>query len=251
DRRPQLHAHQHRRRRARRGQPARWPRLVHRRPRRGAVPERDHQHPAVPRLERLVRPDHGRAADAGGAVLLPGARADPPGEDVDRQHAPGARRLRGTLRDGRRGSVMDALERLVAIQEISDLIGRYCMCFDDEDWAGLHELWTDDAAFVVEDQAFEGREVLMEFLSTCLPKGYRSKHMIARPLVELAPSGDRATARTDVVWIAANFENTIVGRYEDELVRDERGWRFKRRVERPVQYIPGPPPMSDAATGVS
>ena len=146
---------------------------------------------------------------------------------------------------------MDALERLVAIQEISDLIGRYCMLFDDEDWAGLDELWTDDAAFVVEDQAFEGREVLMGFLSTCLPKGYRSKHMIARPLVELSPGGDRATARTDVVWIAANFENTIVGRYEDELVRDERGWRFKRRVERPVQFIPEPPPMSDAATGVS
>ncbi len=61
---------------------------------------------------------------------------------------------------------MDALERLVAVQEISDLIGRYCMLFDDEDWAGLDELWTDDAAFVVEDQAFEGRTVLMDFLST-------------------------------------------------------------------------------------
>lgn len=146
---------------------------------------------------------------------------------------------------------MDPLQRLVAIQEISDLIGRYCMLFDDEDWAGLDELWTDDAAFVVEDQAFEGRVVLMDFLSTCLPPGYRSKHMIARPVVELSDDGASATARTDVVWIAANFENTILGRYEDELVREHDGWRFKRRVERPVQYIPGPPPMSDAATGVS
>ena len=63
--------------------------------------------------------------------------------------------------------------------------------------------------------------------------------------------GTTATARTDVVWIAANFENTILGRYEDELVRDERGWRFLRRVEHPVQYIPCPPPMSDAANDVS
>jgi hypothetical protein len=147
---------------------------------------------------------------------------------------------------------MDALARLVAVDEISDLIGRYCMLFDDEDWAGLDELWTEDAAFVVEDQAFEGRAVLMNFLSHCLPPGYRTKHMISRPVVALGADGTTATARTDVVWIAANFENTILGRYEDELVHDAtRGWRFSRRVERPVQYIPGPPPMSDAATGVS
>ena len=68
---------------------------------------------------------------------------------------------------------------------------------------------------------------------------------------ELGEDGTTARARTDVVWIAANFENTILGRYEDELVRDERGWRFLRRVEHPVQYIPGPPPMSDAANDVS
>ena len=124
--------------------------------------------------------------------------------------------------------MMDAVQRLVAIQEISDLIGRYCMLFDDEDWAGLDELWTDDAAFVVEDQAFEGRAVLMDFLSHCLPPGYRTKHMISRPVVELGDDGTTATARTDVVWIAANFENTILGRYEDELVCDDRGWRFRR-----------------------
>ncbi|MBI5089207.1 MAG: nuclear transport factor 2 family protein [Actinobacteria bacterium] len=146
---------------------------------------------------------------------------------------------------------MDALDRLIAVNEISDLIGRYAMLFDDEDWVAFDELWTEDAAFVVEDQAFEGRQVLMDFLSTCLPSGYRTKHMISRPVVDVAPDGTTARARTDVVWIAANFENTILGRYEDELVRTDTGWRFRRRVERPVQYIPGPPPMSDTANGVS
>ena len=146
---------------------------------------------------------------------------------------------------------MDDLGRLVAVQDISDLIGRYCMFFDDEDWAALDELWTDDAAFVVEDRAFEGRTVLMDFLSTCLPAGYRTKHMISRPVVELGPDGTSATARTDVVWIAANFENTIVGRYNDQLVKTDTGWKFLRRVETPVQFIPGPPPMSETANDVS
>ena len=83
---------------------------------------------------------------------------------------------------------------------------------------------------------------MLEFLSTCLPAGYRSKHMISRPIVELAADGTTATARTDVVWIAANFENTIVGRYDDELVRDADGWRFRRRVE-----TAGAPPAGSAA----
>jgi hypothetical protein len=146
---------------------------------------------------------------------------------------------------------MTPLERLIAVNEISDLIGRYCMLFDDEDWTSLAELWAEDAAFVVEDVAFEGRRAVMEFLSTCLPAGYRSKHMISRPIVDVAADGRSARARTDVVWIAANFENTIVGRYDDQLVRGDHGWRFLRRVEHPVQFVPGAPPMSDTATGVS
>ena len=127
---------------------------------------------------------------------------------------------------------MEPLDRLLAFQEISDLIGRYCMLFDDEDWDGLDELWTDDAAFVVEDVAFEGRDVLMDFLSTCLPAGYRSKHMISPPVVDLADDG--CSDRQDRRGVdRQNFENTIVARYEDELVHDGRRWRFRRRVEIP------------------
>lgn len=146
---------------------------------------------------------------------------------------------------------MDRIARLVEVAAISDLIGRYCMLFDDQDWEGLEQLWTEDAAFVVEETAFEPRDAMIAFLRTCLPKGYQSKHVISPPVVDLADDGLTATARTDVVWIAGNFENTIVARYNDQLVRDEAGWRIRRRVEVPMQFTPGPPPMSDAATGVS
>lgn len=147
--------------------------------------------------------------------------------------------------------LMTPLERLVEITMISDLIGRYCMLFDDQDWDGLERLWTDDAAFVVEETAFEPRDAMIAFLRTCLPPGYQSKHMISPPIVDLAEDGLTATARTDVVWIAGNFETTIVARYNDELVRNESGWKIRRRVEIPMQHTAGPPPMSEAATGVS
>ncbi len=93
---------------------------------------------------------------------------------------------------------MDPLERLLALREIDDLIGRYCMLFDDQKWDAFAELWTDDAAFVVDGVAFEGRDVMLEFLRTCLPEGYQSKHMISPPIVELAArrdAGDRQDRR--------------------------------------------------------
>jgi len=145
---------------------------------------------------------------------------------------------------------MDALERLIAIKEIEDLITRYCFTFDEQDWDGFAELWTEDASFVVGEMRFEGRDTMLEFLRGCLPAGYVSKHLCGRSLVEV-DSETSARAQTDVVWIAANFENTIVGRYVDAIVKQDGAWRFRRREEIPVEYRPGPPPMSDTAVAVS
>lgn len=146
---------------------------------------------------------------------------------------------------------MSPLERLQARAEITDLIATYCITFDDQNWQEFGKLWTEDAAFVVEHHAFEGRKVLLDFLSTCLPPGYVSKHMISQPLIEIAPDGLSARARTDVVWIAANFTNAIVGRYVDDIVKQDGRWKFRRREEIPVPYRPGPTPMSDTAQSVS
>jgi uncharacterized protein (TIGR02246 family) len=145
---------------------------------------------------------------------------------------------------------MNDVERLVAAREIEDLVSRYCIAFDDQDWETFAGLWTEDAAFVVGERAFEGRETMLDFLMTCLPAGYASKHMISRPLVEFE-SDTKARARTDVVWIAANFENTIVARYVDTIVKQDGRWLFRRRVEEPMPFRDEPPPMSDTAVAVS
>ncbi|MEE8428527.1 MAG: nuclear transport factor 2 family protein [Gammaproteobacteria bacterium] len=146
---------------------------------------------------------------------------------------------------------MTPIELLLARAEISDLIVTYCITFDDQNWEEFAKLWTDDASFAVEDYTFEGKQTLLNFLTTCLPKGYVSKHMISRPLIELASDGLSARARTDVVWIAANFENAIVGRYSDEIVKQNGKWKFRIRRETPVPYRAGPTPMSEAAQTVS
>ena len=111
---------------------------------------------------------------------------------------------------------MDALERLVAIQEIRDQIARYAIFYDDKNWDDFAELWADDAAFVGPGMAFEGKQAVLDFLTTCLPDDYTGKHMNSPALIELTGPG-RARARTDVVWITMDFANQIVARYDDML----------------------------------
>jgi uncharacterized protein (TIGR02246 family) len=146
---------------------------------------------------------------------------------------------------------VEAVETLIAVQAIRDLVVTYAMAFDDHDWTRLGSLWTEDAAFVVGDQAFEGREAVMAFLSTCLPDDYDGKHMNPQTLVRLSDDGHSAVADTDVVWIPQNFQNTILARYHDDVVKEGDRWLFRRREEFPVQYRPGPPPMSGTAMTVS
>lgn len=147
---------------------------------------------------------------------------------------------------------MEPLEWLVARAEISDVITRYALWFDDQNWDDFADLWTDDASFEVDDQGFFGKEAVLHFLSTCLPPSYVSKHMLSQPLIELAEDGATAKVRTDVVWIAQDFSNKIVARYNDDMVRGTDGkWRITRRWETPVPYDPAPAPMSESAIEMS
>lgn len=146
---------------------------------------------------------------------------------------------------------MDTLELLLAREEIRNLLARYPIAFDNQDWDTWETLWTDDVAFVVDGVPIEGLPAVKKFMMECLPPDYRSKHFCANPLIEVDPDGTSARAWTDVVWIGQNFLNQIVGRYEDTLVKRDGRWLIARREEWSIRYQPGPPPMSAAAQELS
>ena len=146
---------------------------------------------------------------------------------------------------------MGPLEELVAREAIRDLFARYPMAFDDRDWDAWEALWTEDLVFVVDGAPIEGLGAVKKFMMECLPQDYISKHLCGPSVIEVAPDGRSASAKTDVVWIAANYENQIVARYVDTLVRTEAGWRISRREEYPVPFRPGSPPMSAASIELS
>jgi uncharacterized protein (TIGR02246 family) len=147
--------------------------------------------------------------------------------------------------------MMGALEELIAKEAIRDLLARYPMAFDDRDWDAWESLWTEDVVFVVDGTPIEGLAAVREFMVGCLPQDYVSKHLCGPPVIELAPDGLSARARTDVVWIAANYENQIVARYVDDLVKRDGRWLIRRRDEIAVPYRAGPPPMSAASLELS
>ena len=146
---------------------------------------------------------------------------------------------------------MDALDELLAKEAIRDLLARYPMAFDDRDWDAWEALWTEDLVFVVDGAPIEGLAAVKEFMIGCLPDDYVSKHLCGPSVIEVAPDGETARARTDVVWIAANYDNQIVARYVDDLVKRDGRWLIRRREEIPVPYRPGPPPMSQDALDLS
>ena len=145
----------------------------------------------------------------------------------------------------------DLVQQLLDREAIRDLLARYPQAFDDRDWAAWEQLWTEDVEWIVDGTSIHGLPAVREFMVNCLPDDYGSKHLCGIPVIELGEDGTTAHARTDVVWIAANYENTIVARYVDDLVKRDGRWKIARRDEVVVPFTPGPPPMSEESQALS
>jgi uncharacterized protein (TIGR02246 family) len=144
---------------------------------------------------------------------------------------------------------MDALENLVAQQEIRDLSARYAMSLDDHDWDALAQLWTEDAVWSIGDVIFDGRQAVMGFLRGCLTEDYFAKHINGQSLIEVNEDGITATGQTDVLWLAQNFETQVMARYVDSYVKVDGRWLFKHREEIGVAHRPGPVSSGPMAIG--
>ncbi len=144
---------------------------------------------------------------------------------------------------------MDALENLVAQQEIRDLSAKYAMLLDDHDWDALAQLWTEDAVWSIGGIVFDGRKAVMDFLSGCLTEDYFAKHINGQSLIEVNEDGITATGKTDVLWLAQNFETQVMARYVDSYVKVDGRWMFKHREEVGIAYRPGPVSSGPMAIG--
>jgi uncharacterized protein (TIGR02246 family) len=106
---------------------------------------------------------------------------------------------------------------------IRDLIACYALALDTDDIDRCVDLFTDDGAFVVFGREFNGHDQIRAMFESA-PRGL---HLTGVSSVEV--SGDAATARSQVLLVEAGTQHLRPALFDDELSRDGRQWRFRRR----------------------
>ena len=131
---------------------------------------------------------------------------------------------------------MDDLERLLAIEEIKQLKGRYFYHLDHKDWDGWRrEVFAPDATMdVAEDdgQRVVGIEAIIPYVANVL-EGVRTVHHGHMPIIEILPDGTAKGiwAMEDVLFWPAGHRLGQgryhgYGHYRETYARRPEGWRI-------------------------
>jgi uncharacterized protein (TIGR02246 family) len=109
---------------------------------------------------------------------------------------------------------------------IRDLLASYALALDTDDIDRCLDLFTDDGEFVVFGRAFSGRDQIRAMFESA-PRGL---HLTGVSSIEVSrPDFRAATARSQVLLVEAGTMQLRPALFDDELSRDGRGWRFRRR----------------------
>ncbi len=119
---------------------------------------------------------------------------------------------------------------------IREVLSEYCFCLDNDRFADMAALFTEDGVW---DTAFgkgvgrDGIEALVRKLRGTRPPGqsHRGVHLVTNVVIKL----DGASARVLSNWMVAQNSPTgpivsAAGGYEDDMVEQDGTWRFRRRT---------------------
>ncbi len=133
---------------------------------------------------------------------------------------------------------MDALDRLLAIEEIRALKARYCRFLDTRDWAGFAALFTEDAVMDVSEDTgnppITGIAAILDQVRFAVIDA-ASSHQVHTPEITLdSPDAAQGTwAMQDrVVWqqgkspIPGVASITGYGQYHESYRRQDGAWKI-------------------------
>jgi len=117
---------------------------------------------------------------------------------------------------------------------IRELMSAYCFYVDNGDFDKFSELFTEDATFEAGPFGkLQGRRAIFDFINAQVPRpgeGPARKHCTLNHVIRL--SGAEARGDSYVVVLresSVGIMASLAGRYEDLLVKEAGGWRFKVR----------------------
>jgi uncharacterized protein (TIGR02246 family) len=109
---------------------------------------------------------------------------------------------------------------------IRDLLACYALALDTDDIDRCLDLFTDDGEFVVFGREFSGRGQIRAMFESA-PRGL---HLTGVSSIDVSgPDPNAATARSQVLLVEAGTMHLRPALFDDELSRDGRQWRFRRR----------------------
>ncbi len=106
---------------------------------------------------------------------------------------------------------------------IRELIAAYALALDAGDIDECVALFTRDGEFAVYGRSFVGHDGV----ATMFGDAPRGLHLTGVSRIEVR--GDTATARTQVLFVRAGDLHLRPALYDDDIVRLDGRWRFRRR----------------------
>ena len=138
-------------------------------------------------------------------------------------------------------SELTALEKLVVVQECTQLISRFAERNDARDHDAVADMFVEDGVFVrpsKPDQPYVGRETIREGFRA-RPANLATRHLIVN-IVVTPVSATEARARSYTLLYTAPVPESglpradakqLIGLSDDRLVRDRDGeWKFVERI---------------------
>lgn len=125
--------------------------------------------------------------------------------------------------------------RLLDERDIIALAARYCRALDTNDWAGLDDVFLQDAtAQLGSATLLEGIEAIRGRIRTALEHLDDSQHLVGNHEVTVDDDSGTHRCYLQAQHIRRMPEGSphyiVAGRYEDRVVRTADGWRIAHRT---------------------
>lgn len=129
---------------------------------------------------------------------------------------------------------MTTPDELVDTHDVIATAVRYTWALDSHDWDALDDVFVPGATANFMGSLHEGRDAIKERISRSLGRMDGSQHIVSNHEVEFNQGGDRAQHRCylqaqHIRDVPGGSLYIVAGRYEDDMVRTDAGWRIHHR----------------------
>lgn len=127
-----------------------------------------------------------------------------------------------------------ALSKLLDEREIQQVLFRYAQALDQKDWALLATCFLESAIGEYEMIGrLEGYAAIEKVCRKALEPLSHTQHLIGNVLISVDQDEARSSCYFHAQHVRPDFPggsmNIIAGRYEDQLVRTDVGWKIRER----------------------